>query len=89
MSMRFVVGLFTLLLAILPFGEGAFAAPEGKRVALLGKAHIETMVAAKAATGRSAPVTSSTRCQRSEIRIDEINWGLEAISACRRALGAP
>jgi ABC-type sugar transport system substrate-binding protein len=48
--MRFVTGLFALLLASLPFAGGAAASPEGKRVALLGTSNTNPYIGAWAST---------------------------------------
>src|SRR5881227_1801442 len=48
--MRFVMGLFALLLASLPFGDNAAAAPDGKRVALLGTSNANPYVGAWTST---------------------------------------
>ena len=48
--MRFVMGLFALLLASLPFAGGAAASPEGKRVALLGTSNANPYIGAWTST---------------------------------------
>ena len=48
--MRFVMSLFTLLLASLPFHGGAAAAPDGKRVALLGTSNANPYIGAWTST---------------------------------------
>ena len=48
--MRFVTGLFALLLASLPFAGGAAAAPEGKRIALLGTSNTNPYIGAWTST---------------------------------------
>ena len=49
--MRFVIGLFALLLASLSIGSGdAVASPEGKRVALLGTSNANPYIGAWTST---------------------------------------
>ena len=48
--MRFVIALFALLLASLPFGGDAAAAPEGKRVLLLGTSNTNPYIGAWTST---------------------------------------
>jgi ribose transport system substrate-binding protein len=48
--MRFVTGLFALLLAGLPFAGGAAASPQDKRVALLGTSNANPYIGAWAST---------------------------------------
>jgi ABC-type sugar transport system substrate-binding protein len=50
MSMRAVIALFALLLASLPFGGGANASPEGKRVMLLGTTNSNPYIGAWTST---------------------------------------